>query len=103
MIGIFRSIRMGGLLASSVTALAACAVVTPAQGDRNSALYAAARTCENGSLRVERVSNEGMVYTRAMNSSGNEWAPFQKCYQEKAQPIWRRYCQAEPESPQCKR
>jgi hypothetical protein len=103
MIGIFRSIRMGGLLASSATALAACAVVTPAQSERNSALYTAARTCENGSLWVERVSNEGMVYTRTMNSSGNEWAPFQKCYQEKTQPIWQRYCQAEPESPRCKR
>ena len=103
MIGIFRSIRMGGVLAASVTALVGCAAVTPAQNERNSALYTAARSCETGSLSVDRVSNEGMVYTRAMNSSGNEWAPFQKCYQEKSQPIWRTYCQAEPESPQCKR
>jgi hypothetical protein len=32
--------------------------VTPAQNERNGALYAAARSCETGSLTVDRVSNE---------------------------------------------
>jgi hypothetical protein len=103
MIGILRSIRMGGLLGSSVTALAACAAVTPAQNERNGALYTAARSCETGSLSAERVSNEGLVYTRTGNSGGNEWVPFQKCYEEKASPVWQAYCRAEPENPQCKR
>jgi hypothetical protein len=95
---------MGARLAGVMTALAACAaVVTPAQNERNGALYTAARACETGSLTVDRVSNEGLVYTRTVSSSGNEWAPFQRCYQEKAAPIWRAYCQTEPESPQCRR
>jgi len=101
--GIRRSIRMGGPLAVVVTALGACAVMTPAQNERNGALYAAARSCETGSLTVDRVSNDGMMYTRTMNSTGGEFAPFYQCYQEKAAPIWQAYCRTEPESPQCKR
>jgi len=85
-------------LAGVTITLAACAVVTPAQNERNGALYTVARSRETGSLTVDRVSNEGLVLTRTMNSSGNKWAPFQRCYQEKAAPIWRAYCQAEPES-----
>ena len=101
--GIWPSIRMGARLAGVTIALTACAIVTPAQNERNHELYTVARSCETGSLTVDRVSNEGMVYTRTMNSSGNEAAPFTKCYREKAAPIWRAYCQAERESPQCKR
>jgi hypothetical protein len=33
-------------------------------------------------LKVDRVSNEGQVYTRMMNSSGNEMGPFQQCYRQ---------------------
>ena len=62
----------------------------------------AARSCETGSLSVVRMSNEGVPYTQTVNSSGNEFAPFEKCYGEKATPIWRAYCQAEPDSPQCR-
>jgi len=101
--GTWRSIRMGARFTGVTIAVAACAIVTPAQNERNRALYTVARSCETGSLLVDRVSNEGLVHTRTMNSSGNEWAPFNKCYLEKAAPIWRTYCQAEPESPQCKR
>ena len=85
MLGTWRTIRTG----------------VPAQNERNGALYTVARSRETGSLTVDRVSNEGLVLTRTMNSSGNKWAPFQRCYQEKAAPIWRAYCQAEPETPQC--
>lgn len=92
-----------GALASLMVGLASCSTVTPAQDERNRALWSVARTCENGSLHVERVSNEGVVYTRTMNSSGHEFAPFEQCDQEKAGPIWRSYCQAEPASPQCRR
>jgi len=48
------------------------------------------------------MSNEGVPYSQTVNSSGNEFAPFEKCYGEKATPIWRAYCQAEPGSPQCR-
>jgi hypothetical protein len=44
-----------------------------------------------------------MMYTRTVNSSGGEFAPFYQCYQEKAGPIWQAYYRAEPESPHCKR
>lgn len=37
---------------------AACAALTPAQQERNDALWTAARACENGSLSVVRMSNE---------------------------------------------
>jgi hypothetical protein len=37
---------------------AACATVTPAQQDRNHALWTAARSCENGSLTVSRMTTE---------------------------------------------
>jgi hypothetical protein len=48
------------------------------------------------------MSNEGVPYAQTVNSSGNEFAPFEKCYGEKAMRIWRAYCQAEPDSPQCR-
>jgi hypothetical protein len=81
---------------------AACATLTPAQQERNSALWTAARSCETGSLSVVRMSNEGVPYAQTVNSSGNEFAPFEKCYGEKTTPIWRAYCEAEPDSPQCR-
>ena len=90
-------------LAALAMVAAACGVVTKAQEERNDALWAAARSCENGSLKVERVSNEGQVFTRTMNSSGNEMGPFQQCYREKARPIWQSYWRQEPDSPQCRR
>ena len=90
------------LPAALVAGLAvACATLTPAQQERNNALWTAARSCETGSLSVVRMSNEGVPYAQTVNSSGNEFAPFEKCYGEKATPIWRAYCQAEPDSPQC--
>jgi hypothetical protein len=70
-----------------------------AQQERNNALWTAARSCENGSLSVVRMSNEGVPYTQTVNSSGGEFAPFEKCFQEKAAPIWGAYCKAEPDSP----
>jgi hypothetical protein len=76
--------------------------LTPAQQERNNALWTAARSCETGSLSVVRMSNEGVPYAQTVNSSGNEFAPFEKCYREKATPIWGAYCQAEPDSPQCR-
>ncbi len=92
------------LVATLVAGLAAaCATLTPAQQARNDALWTAARSCETGSLSVVRMSNEGVPYTRTVNSSGNEWAPFEKCYGEKAAPIWGAYCKTEPDSPQCRR
>ncbi|HMH77798.1 MAG TPA: hypothetical protein VK547_14290 [Candidatus Udaeobacter sp.] len=81
----------------------ACATLTTAQQERNNALWTAARSCENGSLSVVRMSNEGVPYTQTVNSSGGEFAPFEKCFQEKAAPIWGAYCKAEPDSPQCRR
>jgi hypothetical protein len=92
-----------GTLASLLLGATSCSTVSPAQSARNNALWEAGRACENGSLRVERVSNEGVIHTRTMNSSGHEFAPFERCYNEKATPIWRSYCQAEPDSPQCRR
>jgi hypothetical protein len=82
---------------------AACATLTPAQQDRNNALWTAARSCENGSLTVSRMSTEGVPYTQTMNSSGFEFPIFEACYREKAAPIWGAYCKAEPGSAQCRR
>ncbi len=94
----------GGRLASPRAAQASCASeLTSAQTDRNNALWQVARSCQTGTLVVERMSNEGMPFVRTINSSGNEFEPFRKCYAEKAAPIWRSYCAAEPDSPQCKR
>jgi len=82
---------------------AACATLTPAQQERNNALWTAARSCENGSLTVSRLSTEGVPYTQTMNSSGFEFPIFERCYREKATPVWGAYCKAEPDSPQCRR
>ena len=82
---------------------AACATLTPAQQERNNALWTAARSCENGSLSVVRMSSEGVPHTQTVNSSGGEFGPFQACYREKATPIWGTYCKVEPDSPQCRR
>jgi hypothetical protein len=81
----------------------ACATSTAAQQERNNARWTAARSCENGSLSVVPMSSEGVPYTQTVNSSGGELAPFEKCYQERAAPIWGAYCKAEPDSPQCRR
>jgi hypothetical protein len=80
-----------------------CATMTPAQRERNDALWTAARSCENGSLSVVRMSTEGVPYTQTMNSSGHEFPIFEACYREKATPIWGAYCRAEPAGPQCRR
>ena len=91
------------LLAALVAGLAgACSTMTAAQQERNHALWTAARSCENGSLTVVRMSDTGVPVTQTVNSSGNEFEPFQKCYGEKATPIWRTYCNVEPNSPQCR-
>jgi hypothetical protein len=91
------------LLAALVAGLAgACATMTPAQQERNHALWTAARSCENGSLSVVRMSNDGVPYTQTMNSSGFEFPIFEGCYREKATPIWGAYCKAEAASPQCR-
>ena len=90
------------LLAATLVLATACATLTPAQQERNNALWTAARSCENGSLTVVRMSDTGVPFTQTVNSSGNEFAPFQKCYGEKATPIWRAYCNVEPNSPQCR-
>jgi ABC-type sugar transport system substrate-binding protein len=75
------------LLAALVAGLAGAGMtMTTAQQERNQALWTAARSCENGSLSVVRMSNQGVPFTQTMNSSGNEFAPFQKCYGEKAAP-----------------
>ena len=74
-----------------------------AQQERNTALWTAARSCENGSLSVVRMSNEGVPYTQTMNSSGHEFGPFQACNEQKATPIWGAYGKTEPDSPQCRR
>ena len=42
-------------------------------------------------------------YPQTVNSSDGEFAPFEKCYQEEAAPIWGAYCKAEPGSAQCRR
>jgi hypothetical protein len=86
-----------------VVALAACASLTPGQKERNDALWDAARSCENGSLRVTRMSTEGVPSTMTVNSGGSEWKPFETCYVQKATPIWQAYCAREPASPQCHR
>jgi hypothetical protein len=88
-------------LAGGLTA--ACATLTPAQQDRNSALWTAARSCENGSLTVSRMSTDGVPYAQTMNSSGFEFPIFEACYREKATPIWSAYCKTEPASAQCRR
>jgi hypothetical protein len=77
--------------------------LTPAQPDRNNALWTAARSFQNGSLTVSRMSTEGVPYTQTMNSSGFEFPIFEACYREKVTPIWGAYCKAEPASAQCRR
>jgi hypothetical protein len=49
------------------------------------------------------MSNEGVPYMQTMNSSGHQFPVFEKCYGEKAAPIWSAYCRAERDSPQCRR
>jgi hypothetical protein len=67
--------------------------------------FAATRRVE----RLDRVGPRGIIspqevpYTQTVNSSGGEFAPFEKCYQEEAAPIWGAYCKAEPGSAQCRR
>ena len=90
------------LMVAPLLGLAACATLTSAQQERNEALWRAARSCENGSLSVVRMSNEGVPYTQTINSSGFEFEPFKQCYTLKARPIWQEYCRAEPSSPQCR-
>src|SRR5258705_9142838 len=91
-------------LATLVAGLAiACATLTAAQQERNNALWTAARSCENGSLSVVRMSHEGLPYTQTVNSSGREFAPFEKCYQENASPLWGAHSAAAADSPQCRR
>lgn len=92
------------LLATLVAGLAAaCATLTLAQQERNDALWIAARSCENGSLTVSRMTADGVPYTQTVNSSGFEFPIFEACYRERAEPVWAAYCKAEPGGPQCRR
>ena len=77
----------------------ACATLTTGQQERNNALWTAARSCESGSLSVVRMSNEGVPYTQTVNSSGGEFPPFEKCFQEKAAPIWAPTARPSPTAP----
>ena len=81
--------------------LAACSTVNPAQNARNEDLFAAARTCENGSLVVTGISPDGVPASRTMSSAGTERQIFDKCFAEKSAPIWKAYCGKEPGAAGC--
>ncbi len=85
----------------SLVALTACSTLTSAQNTRNEDLFAAARTCENGSLTVIGISTDGVPQTRTVNSGGSEWPEFVKCYRQKSAPIWQAYCNKEPTGEKC--
>ena len=81
--------------------LSACTTLTDAQSSRNAALWDAARSCQYGTVRVDRVSNDGIPQTTTFNSGGSDFAVFRECYVEKATPIWRAYCAQEPTGSIC--
>jgi hypothetical protein len=81
--------------------LTACSTMSSAQNARNDDLFAAARTCENGSLVVTGISTEGVPASRTMSSAGTERQVFDKCFAEKSAPIWKAYCGKEPSGAGC--
>jgi len=81
--------------------LAACSTVTPSQNARNDNLFAAAKTCQTGSLVVTGISVDGTPETRTMGSGGSDRQDFDKCYAEKSTPIWKAYCGKEPGASGC--
>jgi hypothetical protein len=89
------------VLWSCLLTLAACSTMPPAQNARNEDLFAAARSCENGSLVVTGISPEGVPSSRTMSSAGDERKVFDKCYAEKSAPIWKAYCSKEPGAAGC--
>jgi len=96
---------MRNLVAVSTLALgvvhSACTTLTDAQSSRNAALWEAARSCQYGTVRVDRISNEGIPQTMTFNSGGSDFAVFRECYLDRATSIWRADCAQEPEQPQC--
>jgi hypothetical protein len=89
------------LLGITTIFLGACSTLTPAQDSRNAELWEVARGCQYGTVRVDRISNDGIPHTTTFNSGGSDFAVFRECYISKATPIWRSYCAQEPQSPQC--
>jgi len=89
------------VLVLCLLALAACSTMTPAQNTRNENLFAAARTCESGSLVVTAISPDGVPATRTMSSAGTERQYFDKCFAEKSAPIWKSYCTKDPTASGC--
>ena len=89
------------VLVPCLLALAACSTMTPAQSARNEDLFAAARTCENGSLVVTGISPDGVPASRTTSSAGTERQIFDKCFAEKSAPIWKAYCSKDPTAPGC--
>ena len=88
-------------LAFCLLAFAGCSTMSPAERARNEDLFAAARSCENGSLVVTGISTDGMPDTRTTSSSGSERPVFEKCYSEKSAPIWKAYCSKQPNAQNC--
>ncbi len=88
-------------LALCLLTLTACSTMSPTQNARNEDLYAAARTCENGSLVVTGISTEGVPATRTTSSGASERPVFEKCFAEKSAPIWKAYCGKEPGGAGC--
>jgi len=79
----------------------ACTTLTDAQSSRNAALWDAARRCQYGTVRVDRISNDGIPHTTTFNSGGSDFVVFRECYVTSATPIWLAYCAQEPANPQC--
>ena len=89
------------VLVLCLLAFAACSTMPPAQNARNEDLFAAARTCENGSLVVTGISPDGVPASRTMSSAGTERQIFDKCFAEKSTPIWKAYCSKQPGAQNC--
>ncbi|HXJ77530.1 MAG TPA: hypothetical protein VMS64_02515 [Candidatus Methylomirabilis sp.] len=87
----------------AVVMCAACSTLTPAQNTRNEDLFTAARSCETGSLTVTGISTDGAPETRTTGSGGSDKDAFVKCFDAKATPIWRAYCEKEPNADKCAR
>ena len=87
----------------AVVMCAACSTMTPAQNTRNQDLFTAARSCETGSLTVTGMSTDGTPETRTMGSGGSDKDSFAKCYDAKSAPIWRAFCEKEPNADKCAR
>jgi hypothetical protein len=96
-----RTLTRGAYALALGIVLGACSTLTDAQSARNAALWDAARSCQYGTVRVDRVSNDGIPHTTTFNSGGSDFAVFRECYIDKATPIWRDYCAQEPADPRC--